>query len=140
MTVEIQKILQDCIAYLDTQIKEKTYFASAEKSVFEYNNPIFQTEKPIIGENNPIIQKEKLTIEEMRCAIATKSFNLPTRENILKVYDEIDAKQVFGAPEIQRILDCSPTTSRVIMSKLREIEAVEVVKGNGKGRYVFKEG
>lgn len=64
MTVEIQKILQDCIAYLDTQIKEKTYFASAEKSVFEYNNPIFQTEKPIIGENNPIIQKEKLTVDK----------------------------------------------------------------------------
>lgn len=90
-------------------------------------------------ENNPIIQKEKLTIEETRCAIAKKSYNWPTQKNLLKIYDEIDAKQVFGAPEIQRILDCSPTTSRAIMSKLREIEVVEAVKGNGKGRYVFKE-
>lgn len=54
------------------------------------------------------------------------------------MYDEIDAKQVFGALEIQRILNCSPTTSRAIMLKLREIEVVEAVKGNGKGRYAFK--
>ena len=74
----------------------------------------------------------------MRCALAKKLYNLPTQKNLLKVYDEIDAKQVFGASEIQRILDCSPTTSRAIMIKLREIEVVEAVKGNGKGRYVFK--
>ena len=74
----------------------------------------------------------------MRCALTKKSYKLPTQENLLKVYDEIDARQVFGASEIQRILDCSPTTSRAIMFKLREIEVVEAVKGNGKGRYVFK--
>lgn len=75
----------------------------------------------------------------MRYALAKKSYKLPTQENLLKVYDEIDARQVFGALEIQRILDCSPTTLRAIMLKLREIEVVEAVKGNGKGRYVFKE-
>lgn len=51
---------------------------------------------------------------------------------------DIDAKQVFGAPEIQQILECSPTTSRAIMAKLRECGVLEVVNGNGKGRYVFK--
>lgn len=67
-----------------------------------------------------------------------KKISKQRKENLLKVYNEIEAKRLFGAPEIQRILDCSPTTSRVIMSKLREIEVVEAVKGNGKGRYVFK--
>ena len=82
--------------------------------------------------------------EELRGKVSTSIFNTivytDTRNklNLLKVYDEIDAKQVFGASEIQRILDCSPTTSRAIMIKLREIEVVEAVKGNGKGRYVFK--
>ena len=61
----------------------------------------------------------------MRCALAKKSYKLPTQENLLKVYDGIDAKQVFGASEIQRILDCFPTTSRAIMLKLREIEVVD---------------
>lgn len=131
--------LRHPVYYVDAFIlKTIVYNASAEKSVLTSKNPIIQTENPIIEENNPIIQNDKLTIEEMRCAIAKKFYNLPTQKNLLKVYDEIDAKQVFGAPEIQRILDCSPTTSRAIMSKLREIEVVEAVRGNGKGRYVFK--
>lgn len=131
--------LRHPVYYIDAFIlKTIVYNASAEKSVLTSKNPIIQTENPIIEENNPIIQNDKLTIEEMRCAIAKKFYNLPTQKNLLKVYDEIDAKQVFGAPEIQRILDCSPTTSRAIMSKLREIEVVEAVRGNGKGRYVFK--
>ena len=152
--------LQNPIYYVDAFIlKTIIYNASAKKSAFESKNPIIeeetsiiqtenpiieegntiiQTENPIIEEENPIVQNGKLTIEEMRCALAKKSYKLPTQENLLKVYDGIDAKQVFGASEIQRILDCSPTTSRAIMLKLREIEVVEAVKGNGKGRYVFK--
>ena len=138
--------LQNPIYYVDAFIiKTIIYNDSVKKSAFESKNPIIQTENPIIEKENPIIEKEnpiiqngKLTIEEMRCALAKKSYKLPTQENLLKVYDGIDAKQVFSASEIQRILDCSPTTSRAIMLKLREIEVVEAVKGNGKGRYVFK--
>ncbi len=125
--------------YIDSFIlKTIIYNASAKKSAFQTDNPIIQADNPIIQANNSIIQNEKLTIEEMNCAIAKKSYNLSTQENLMKVYEEIDAKQVFGAPEIQQILDCSPTTSRAVMSKLKEMEVVEVVKGNGKGRYVFK--
>ena len=138
--------LQSPVYYVDAFIlKTVIHNASAKKSAFESKNPIIeeenpiiQTENPIIEKENPIIQNGKLTIEEMRCALAKKSYKLPTQENLLKVYDGIDAKQVFSASEIQRILDCSPTTSRAIMLKLREIEVVEAVKGNGKGRYVFK--
>ena len=119
-------------------IEEENPIIQTENPIIEEGNPIIQTENPIIEEENPIVQNGKLTIEEMRCALAKKSYKLPTQENLLKVYDGIDAKQVFGASEIQRILDCSPTTSRAIMLKLREIEVVEAVKGNGKGRYVFK--
>ena len=61
----------------------------------------------------------------MRCALAKKLYKLSTQENLLKVYDGIDAKQVFGVSGIQRILNCSPTTSRAIMLKLREIEVVD---------------
>lgn len=131
--------LQSPVYYVDAFIlKTIIHNASAKKSAFGSKNPIIQTENPIIEEENPIIQNGKLTIDEMRCVLAKKSYKLPTQENLLKVYDGIDAKQVFGASEIQRILDCSPTTSRAIMLKLREIEVVEAVKGNGKGRYVFK--
>ena len=140
MCIELESAgLQNPVYYVDAFIlKTIIYNASAKKSAFESKNPIIEEENPIIEEENPIIQNGKLTIEEMRCALTKKSYKLPTQENLLKVYDEIDARQVFGASEIQRILDCSPTTSRAIMFKLREIEVVEAVKGNGKGRYVFK--
>lgn len=76
MCIELESAgLQHPVCFVDAFIlKTIIYNASAEK---------------------PIIQKEKLTIEEMRCAIAKKSFNLPTQKNIFKVYDEIDEKQVL---------------------------------------------
>lgn len=43
----------------------------------------------------------------------------------------------FGAGEVVKILNCSPSTARKIMLKLREIEVVREVKGKGKGKYRF---
>ena len=59
--------------------------------------------------------------------------------NILKVYDEIEKNQIFGTKEIKEILDCSPSTARAVMTKLRDMKVVKVVNGKGKGKYVFIE-
>lgn len=56
--------------------------------------------------------------------------------NILKVYDEIEKNQIFGTKEI---LDCSPSTARAVMTKLRDMKVVKAVNGKGKGKYVFIE-
>lgn len=53
------------------------------------------------------------------------------------VYNDIETNQIFGAPEIERILDCSSTTAKEIMRKIRDMEVVVEVKGSGKGKYRF---
>ena len=63
----------------------------------------------------------------------------PSKTNILKVYNEIEKNQIFGTKEIEEILACSPSTARAVMAKLRDMGVVIVVKGKGKGKYVFKE-
>lgn len=52
--------------------------------------------------------------------------------NILKGYDEIEKNQIFGTKEIKEILDCSPSTARVVMTKLRDMKVVKAVNGKGK--------
>lgn len=55
----------------------------------------------------------------------------------MRIYEEIETNQVFGAPEIERVLKCSTSTAKNVMKKLREIGVVEEVKGKGKGKYTF---
>lgn len=68
-----------------------------------------------------------------KLAIDSQAYNEPTKKNILKVYEEIETKQVFGAPEIERVLKCSASTTKNVMKKSREIGVVEEVKG----KYTF---
>ena len=51
------------------------------------------------------------------------------QKNILKVYEEIETNQIFGAPEIERVLKCSTSTVKNVMKKLREMGVVEESKG-----------
>ena len=55
------------------------------------------------------------------------------QKNILKVYEEIETNQIFGALEIERILKCSTSTVKNVMKKLREMGVVE----ESKGKYTF---
>lgn len=118
--------------YIDAFIlKTVIYNASAEKLAIQPKNIAIKDEKVAF-------EHEKLTIEKLQLAIEKRSYSLPTQKKLLKVYHEISEKQVFGAPEIERILGCSKSTSKNVMTKLKEMEVVESVKGRGKGRYVFK--
>ncbi len=140
MCTELESVgLQEPTYYIDSFIlKTIIYNASAKNPTIQAKNPIIEDKNSTIQVNNPTIEKEKLSIEMMQQALEQKSYNLPTQEKLMKIYSEIDAKQVFGAPEIQQIIGCATTTSRELMSKLRDMEVVEVVKGKGKGRYIFK--
>lgn len=82
---------------------------------------------------------EKSAIEIIKSAIEQKKYNEPSRMNILKVYEQIEKNQIFGSKEIEEILRCSSSTARAVLSKLKEMEIVTEVKGNGKGKYVFIE-
>ena len=103
----------------------------------EERNPTIAEKNPAIEERNPSIQSEKLSIEKLKKGFLNKNYRENTKDKIIAVYNDIDTNQIFGAPEIERILDCSPTTAKEIMRKIRDMEVVVEVKGSGKGKYRF---
>ena len=98
-------------------------------------------QNPEIGNEKPEIEKIKLSFDVIKSEIEKHKYNEPTVNNILKIYDEIDTNQIFGASDVKRILDCSSSTSSEIMSKLREMGVVKEIKGKGKGksRFTYKQ-
>lgn len=95
--------------------------------------------KSLIDSQKPAIDDEKSAVDRIKSAIEQQKYNEPSKANILKVYDEIEKNQIFGTKEIKEILDCSPSTARAVMTKLRDMKVVKVVNGKGKGKYVFIE-
>ena len=94
-------------------------------------------EKSAIGHEKSAIGHETSAIDIIKSAIAQQKYNELSKANILKVYDVIEKNQIFGTREIAEILDCSPSTARAVMTKLRDMEVVKAVNGKGKGKYVF---
>lgn len=104
--------------------------ASLEKVDVVVNKSLIDSQKSAIGH-------EKSAIGHEKSAIAQQKYNELSKANILKVYDVIEKNQIFGTREIAEILDCSPSTARAVMTKLRDMEVVKAVNGKGKGKYVF---
>lgn len=95
--------------------------------------------KLAVAVNKSSIDYQKPAIDNKKSAVEQQKYNEPSKANILKVYDEIEKNQIFGTKEIKEILDCSPSTARAVMTKLRDMKVVKVVNGKGKGKYVFIE-
>ena len=76
-----------------------------------------------------------MSIESLNQSIAQHDYIERTRQNIIKVYNELTTNQIFGAPEVEKVLGCSTTTSKELMKKLRDMQVVIEVKGMGKGKY-----
>lgn len=97
----------------------------------------FGIEKPAIQDKKLAFGNKKLAFETLNSIIEKQHYNEPTRKNIILIYDMIETNQIFGAPEVKDILKCSVSTSKDIMKKLRNMEVVVTVRGNGKGKYRF---
>ena len=93
----------------------------------------------MIDSQKSAIDDKKLAVDRIKSAIEQQKYNEPSKANILKVYDEIEKNQISGTKEIKEILDCSPSTARAVMTKLRDMKVVKAVNGKGKGKYVFIE-
>ena len=67
-----------------------------------------------------------------------QGYSEPTVLNLHKVYDQINANQVFGTAHILKILECSERTARNLISKMKEMDVLVSVTGKGKGMYRLK--
>ena len=54
-------------------------------------------------------------------------------------YTLAELDEIPSPKEIKEILDCSPSTARAVMTKLRDMKVVKAVNGKEKGKYVFIE-
>ena len=134
-----------CREMADAGLQEPRYYTNAFLlQAVVYN---MREEKPAINSNNQTvamknlaIQDKKLAIGDRKLAIEKRNYNEPTIKNIIAIYDAIETDQIFGAPEVKNILECSISASKEIMKKLRDMEVVKSVKGKGKGKYRFING
>ncbi|MDD6573224.1 MAG: hypothetical protein PUF12_12645 [Thermoflexaceae bacterium] len=61
-------------------------------------------------------------VVKLKETFLNKNYRGNTQNSILVVYNDIDTSQIFGAPEIERILDYSPTTAKEVMKKIKDME------------------
>ena len=113
------------------------YNAASKKSQVMVEKLAIGTEKPAIQHKKPAFGNKKLAIEILESAIRRQNYNEPSLKNIITIYNAIETDQIFGAPEVKDILKCSVSASKEIMKKLRDIGAIQNVKGKGKGKYRF---
>lgn len=113
------------------------YNSNIGKSEIDIEKSEVKGRKPEIGEQKSEFKNVKLPFDTIKSEIEKNQYNEPTFKNILKIYDEMDNNQIFGASDIRRILKCSPSTASEIMFKMREMNVVKEVKGKGKGKYRF---
>ena len=118
-----------CNAFmLQTIIRNTKLVDENKKSAIDVGKSAFEDEKSAID-------TQKLAIDVLKSAIKEKNYKEPTQRNLIQVYELIDGNQIFGTREIVEILNCSSSTAREIMSKLREMKVVCEIKGKGKGKY-----
>ena len=80
----------------------------------------------------------KLSIESYTQAYQDRGYNIPTIRSLKAIYDDIELNQVFGSAYLVKILECSDSSARRLLAKLREMNVVIAVTGRGKGIYRFK--
>lgn len=115
-----------------------TAWISSRKSAIETEKPNFEGKKLAIDGEKTSSGHQKVAIEKIYELCKGLNYNKPTLENILKVYENTDVDVVVSAPDVQRITQCSASTSKNIMNKMKKINVLVAISGQGKGKYRFK--
>ena len=92
-----------------------------------------------IGKNgNADIGDEKVDIGFMENYLSYVKVNLPTKEKIKIVYSKFATHTIFSRTDIAELLEISPTSASVLVTKMYKAGLLEIVAGQGKGKYKFK--
>ena len=80
----------------------------------------------------------KIWIKTLEEILEKSSYKNTTKENIIKLYYEVETNQIIGNKEICDILKKSKSNTAEIIKKLKEIDVIVQVNGKGRGKYRFK--
>lgn len=115
-----------------------TVWITSKKSAIESEKPNIEGKKLAIDGEKTSSGHQKVAIEEIFELCKGQNYSKPSLETILKVYENTDVDVVVSAPDIQKITQCSASTSKNIMNKLKKINVLVAISGQGKGKYRFK--
>ena len=97
--------------------------------------------EPLAIPTHPIadFSNKEVTSEIFMGILNKNGYKTPLSSNLMLVFMRMANNEVFGIPQIVAALGCSYPTAKRLLGKLRELDVVVAVRGNGKGRYMFKE-
>lgn len=101
-------------------------------------NSGFASQNLGIDPKNLGIDSKNLGIDQLKSEVLEAKLNATTREKLLKLVENIQINQVFGAGDLMDILKCSTTTATSLIKRMKTMNLVEAVTGIGKGKYVFR--
>lgn len=91
--------------------------------------------KPAIDEENLAIVHENLAIQRILLAIDGSDCSESTKFRMKAITTEFDRDDIFGTKEVSALFHCSASTARNTISKMRDLEIIVPVTGQGKGKY-----
>ena len=104
-----------------------------------YNVPIekvaFEPEKVDFEPEKVDFEPEKVDFEVL---LEQVHFSNVTKQRMRALYDSIGSSNIFTRKTILEIMNLSPTYASNLISKMKQIGIIEIVLGQGKGRYKFK--
>ena len=137
MYKELQEAGQRSPEYYTNAFMLQTVICNDKNSAIYASNPAIYASNPAIQSEKPDLNTEKLNKKTIIAMIDKQKYYDKTKQNLLEVYASVITNQVFGAPEVKKILGCTDTVSKDIMKKFRNMGIVIEVKGKGKGKYRF---
>ena len=84
--------------------------------------------------------KKKLWIEteskEIKDKILNSRYSKTTKQNLLRIYEEV-RNEVFGNSRIIQTINCSEVTATSYIKRISELGIIADISGQGKGKYRF---
>ncbi len=99
-----------------------------------------ESEKQDIQAPKQDIESEKQDIESEKLNSKLKAKNCSSKTicKVKKLYDAFGHETIFGRADIMNLLQITASPASELIKKLLEADVIIPVRGNGKGKYVFK--
>lgn len=118
------------------------FFTDEDRRAVRVEIPIhtdFLERKVDIQDKKVDIEIEKVDIQDLKIVyykrLKAVGVNQTTIDKVNILLNEIKLEQIFGRKDIVNILNISPTAATNFLGKICKAGVVEVVEGNGKGKY-----
>ena len=125
------------------------YNVPIEKVAFDEEKVDFEPQNVAFGEKKVDFEPEKVDFElekvdfepekvDFEVLLEQVHFSNVTKQRMRALYDSIGSSNIFTRKTILEIMNLSPTYASNLISKMKQIGIIEIVLGQGKGRYKFK--